>query len=218
MALTLAQKLRIKAGMKLLTMHAPAGFSRELEPLPAEVEVSARFRVFDQLHWFVQNKAELDKDTKKVIGQLHTGMICWIYFPKGSSRIQTDLSRDKGWESLLHRKDLQWLSLISFNETWSSFGFRMSKAPIAKKRGDGLANPVPSFADPKTKAVELPGDLQSAMTGKKKASDFFASLSYTNRKEYVQWVISAKRAETRSGRISQTVEKLEKGWKNPSNR
>ncbi len=49
--------------------------------------------------------------------------LLWISFPKASSKIQTDLTRDKGWEALEH-VDLKWVTLNSVNETWSAFAFR----------------------------------------------------------------------------------------------
>jgi hypothetical protein len=47
----------------------------------------------------------------------------WISFPKGTSKIQTDLTRDKGWE-VLQGLDLKWITLVSVNETWSAFALR----------------------------------------------------------------------------------------------
>ena len=44
-----------------------------------------------------------------------TGRV-WICYPKGSSKIQTDLTRDKGWQPL-DGGDLMWLSLVSIDET-----------------------------------------------------------------------------------------------------
>ncbi len=37
------------------------------------------------------------------------------------------------------------------------------------------------------------------------------------KKEYVEWIITAKREETRKERLKGTVERLEKEWKNPRN-
>jgi uncharacterized protein YdeI (YjbR/CyaY-like superfamily) len=51
----------------------------------------------------------------------------------------------------------------------------------------------------------------------KKAKEFYAGLSFTNRKECVEWVVTAKREETRMERVKGTAERLEKGWKNPRN-
>ena len=47
----------------------------------------------------------------------------WISFPKGTSKIQTDLTRDKGWE-ILQELELKWIHLVSVNETWSAFALR----------------------------------------------------------------------------------------------
>jgi len=46
---------------------------------------------------------------------------------------------------------------------------------------------------------------------------FFNELSFTNKKEYVEWIVSAKRQETRQERVKGTIERLLKGWKNPRN-
>ena len=43
------------------------------------------------------------------------------------------------------------------------------------------------------------------------AAAFFASLSTTNKKLYVTWIESAKRAETRERRVSDVVAKLRDG-------
>jgi uncharacterized protein YdeI (YjbR/CyaY-like superfamily) len=43
------------------------------------------------------------------------------------------------------------------------------------------------------------------------------TLSFTNKKEYVEWIITAKRKETRSERLTASIERLEKGWKSPRN-
>jgi uncharacterized protein YdeI (YjbR/CyaY-like superfamily) len=71
--------------------------------------------------------------------------------------------------------------------------------------------------DPKTKEVKLPEDLSNALKKNKKASTFFDDLSFTNKKEYIEWIVTAKREETRADRIKGSVERLVKGWKNPRN-
>jgi hypothetical protein len=49
--------------------------------------------------------------------------LLWVSFPKASSGIQTDLSRDKGWETL-EGTGLKWISLVSVDPTWSAFALR----------------------------------------------------------------------------------------------
>ena len=48
------------------------------------------------------------------------------------SKIQTDLTRDKGWESL-SKLDLKWITLISVDETWSAFALRPYKPGEARQ-------------------------------------------------------------------------------------
>ena len=71
--------------------------------------------------------------------------------------------------------------------------------------------------NPQTKEVKLPGDLSSALKKNKQAAEFFNSLSFTNKKEYIEWIVTAKREETRKERVDGTIERLVKQWKNPRN-
>ena len=59
----------------------------------------------------------------------------------------------------------------------------------------------------------LPGHLKK----NKKQSEFFQSLSFTNKKEYLEWIVTARREETRKERIAGSIERLGKSWKNPRN-
>jgi len=217
MALSMAQKLRIKEGMTLLTVNAPEGFTDEIGSMAPGIKVSAKAKDYNQVHWFVKNKAEMEKSLDKVIGLLTDDVICWIYYPKGTSKIQTDLTRDKGWEKLLARTSLQWLSLISFDDTWSSFGMRLQNEADKKKEAKPVAREIFKYVDAATKTVTLPEDLAKALKKSKEAATYFNTLSFTNKKEYIEWIVTAKREETRTERVAGTIERLEKGWKNPRN-
>jgi hypothetical protein len=217
MALSLSEKLRIKKGMTLFTINAPNTFTKTLAPLPAQVKISSTEKSYDQIHWFVKNKKEMEKELPGVIKRLKPEVICWIYYPKGSSSIQTDLTRDKGWEVLMKLENLQWLSLISFDETWSSFGMRVKSDADKKKEAAPKEREIFQYVDPKTKSVRLPEDLAASLKKSKKAQSFFEELSFTNKKEYIEWIVTAKREETRKERIDGTLIRLTKGWKNPRN-
>ena len=69
--------------------------------------------------------------------------------------------------------------------------------------------------DLEERTIEIPGELKSAVNKNKSAKSFFESLSFTNRKEYVNWIVSSKRKETRLERLNKTIDKLNKGKKNP---
>jgi hypothetical protein len=144
--------------------------------------------------------------------------VCWIYYPKGTSKIQTDLTRDKGWESLLKHNHLQWISLISFNETWSSFGMRLKTEGDKKKKEIPKEREIFKYIDAEKKTINLPDDFSNALDKSKKEQAFFNTLSFTNKKEYVEWIVTAKREDTKASRVKESIERLGKGWKNPANR
>ena len=57
----------------------------------------------------------------------------------------------------------------------------------------------------KNKNVEVPDDLQQALDKSKTAAAYFKNLSYGYKKDYVEYVTSAKREETRKDRIAKVV-------------
>lgn len=218
MSATIAQKLKIKEGYRLHTLNAPANFKKQLGPLPAGVKIAGPGGGSDQLHWFVTSRAQVEQELGKVLPLVKGDTVCWVYYPKGTSGIQTDLTRDKGWDALLRHNDtLTWISLVSFDDTWSAFGFRSKTEADAKKESKPKERPILDYIDAKTKTIRLPEDLAAALGKKKKEKAFFDALSFTNRKEYVEWIVTAKREETRAERVKGTIERLGKEWKNPRN-
>ncbi|HEU4634111.1 MAG TPA: YdeI/OmpD-associated family protein [Flavisolibacter sp.] len=218
MASTPAQKLKIKEGFTLLTINAPADFKTKLGEVPERVKISSAAKNFDQVHWFVRTKAQLDEELATVLSLVRNQVACWIYYPKGSSKIQTDLTRDKGWDELLKHKDMQWISLISFDDTWSAFGMRLKTETDKKKEKLPKEREIFNYIDARKKIVYLPDDFAAALKKAKSQEAFFHSLSFTNRKEYVEWIVTAKKEETRAARVKESIERLGKEWKNPANR
>ena len=216
MSNTLSQKLKIKEGYTLRTINAPENFVQTLSPLPAGVKISGDAKNYNQVHWFVRNKAQMERELNNILKLIKDDVVCWIYYPKGTSKIQTDLTRDKGWDALL-KHDFQWLSLISFDDTWSAFAMRSKTDADKKKDTQPKEREMFNYIDTQKKIVTLPDDLATVLKKNKKANEFFQTLSFTNKKEYVEWIVTAKREETRNERIKGTIERLEKGWKNPRN-
>lgn len=129
----LGKKLKLKAGQRAVIVHAPDGYLAELAPLPADVKMGTRLQgKFDWVQLFVKTQAELDKTLPKVLNALKPESTLWITFPKGASKIQTDLTRDQGWDSL-RQADLKWLTLVSVNPTWSAFALRPYKPGEARQ-------------------------------------------------------------------------------------
>ena len=128
----LARKLKLKAGMRAAIVGAPPGYLDRLEP-PEGVAISEVLDGrFDWIQVFVRTSAELAGLVKPLTAAIAPDGRIWISYPKGSSKIQTDLTRDKGWQPL-DGSDLMWLSLVSVDETWSAFGLRKYKPGEARQ-------------------------------------------------------------------------------------
>jgi len=127
----LAGKLKLKPGLRAAIINPREGYLEEL--LPAGMQVSDNLEGrFDWLQLFVRNKAELETLTPLAVAALQPQSLLWISFPKGSSKLQSDLTRDQGWE-VLQGADLKWINLISVNATWSAFSLRPYKPGEARQ-------------------------------------------------------------------------------------
>jgi hypothetical protein len=62
--------------------------------------------------------------------------------------------------------------------------------------------------DLRERKVTIPSDLLKALKSSPKIHDRFTRLSYTLQKEHVNWVIGAKKSETRTARIIKIIEKV----------
>lgn len=208
----LTQKLKIKNGMRLTSLHEPDHFKTTIGKLPDGTKWVKWKESADQLHWFVSNQKELKKDLKQVLGQLQAESILWIYYPKGSSGIQTDLTRDHGWDVLMVPENgLTWLSLVAFDNTWSAFAMRKTTAKdlaAAKKKKEAPVAAGTEYIDREKRTVQLPPDLAKALKPWPAARRFFEAMPFTHKREYVEWIISAKKEETRQVRIEKTVENM----------
>ena len=120
----LAKKLKLKPGASAAVINAPQDYVDELKH---DTAMSPTLNgKFDWIQIFVQSKSELDALAPKAAKALKPESMLWISFPKGTSKIQTDLTRDKGWEGV-RDLDLKWITLVSVNETWSAFALRRYK-------------------------------------------------------------------------------------------
>ena len=109
----------------------------------------------------------------------------------------------------------------------NGFPFRSTLAPYGQawylvvnrgvREGAGVAAGetvvVELERDDEPRIVEPPDDLQAALARDEAARTFFERLSYTHRKEYVDWILDAKRDETRRRRVDKAVEMLRESRK-----
>jgi hypothetical protein len=82
---------------------------------------------------------------------------------------------------------------------------RAVKAATGVDAPDRVRVTMEPDAEPRT--VRVPSDLRAALREDAAAEAAFGNLSYSHRREYVQWIEEAKRPETRARRIAGTVER-----------
>ena len=85
---------------------------------------------------------------------------------------------------------------------------RTVKAATGVDAGDRVRVTMQLDTEPRTVAV--PADLGDALAASD-ARQSFDRLSFTHRREYVEWVEGAKRPETRERRIAETVRRVRAG-------
>jgi hypothetical protein len=88
---------------------------------------------------------------------------------------------------------------------------KATRDAIGKSIGDTVT--VAIEPDLEERTVEVPDDFRRALTKNRKALQTFDGFAYTHRKEYVQWIESAKRPETRQRRIADAVSRISQGTK-----
>jgi hypothetical protein len=76
---------------------------------------------------------------------------------------------------------------------------------IGKSVGDEVS--VELQEDFELRQVEVPADVQKALA-ELDAMANFSRLSYSHQREYIQWVVEAKREQTRQSRINKMIELL----------
>lgn len=79
---------------------------------------------------------------------------------------------------------------------------------IGKQPGDVVHVILRKDEEPRN--IDMPEDFNKLLENNSEAKEFFNSLSYTSRKEYVNWIISAKKVENRKKRIDEAIIKLSK--------
>ena len=64
--------------------------------------------------------------------------------------------------------NLKWINLISFDDTWSVFGFRPKTDADKKKEANSVAREIFNCVNPKTKEVRLTEESTAALKKNKK--------------------------------------------------
>jgi hypothetical protein len=210
---TLLEKLQLKDEKNILIQGLPSSVEKQFIRLNFAKSVTPllRSRRIDFALVFAVNKKQLTDILHDVLPALAENAKFWIAYPKVTSKIASDLTRDSNWECL-EKFGLDSVSQIAMDNVWTAMRFK--KKELIKSTASAE---VPGI-DKVKRTVSIPEELRVLFSKNKPASIFFDSLSFTNKKEYVEWIAGAKKEETKSRRLETVIEKLATGKKNPSDK
>jgi predicted CoA-binding protein len=119
----LLSKLKFRPEYRMVVINAPENYSKSLEGVQYSTNFSDIEGEIDMLHVFAHNKADVDRFIPEAIKHLKYDGLLWMSYPKGTSRIKTDINRDKGWDTL-KTLGFEGIALIAIDDTWAAMRFR----------------------------------------------------------------------------------------------
>jgi len=122
---TLLQKLAIKPNNHFVLLNAPDGYLASLGQMPEGVTVHRDLvPEADIIQFFTTQKPDLEECLPVLTRALKPKGILWITYPKGTSGLATDLSRDVIWQmgEPLH---LRPVGMVAVDTIWSAFRFKI---------------------------------------------------------------------------------------------
>ncbi|MCP9750317.1 YdeI family protein [Ferruginibacter sp. HRS2-29] len=211
---TMFEKLQLKNEKNLLIQGLPSSIEKQFLKLNFAKSVTPllRSRRIDFALVFAVNKKQLVDILTDVLPAMADQPNFWIAYPKVAAKIASDLTRDHSWECIqcfeleaMHEVELDnvWRAMRFMPKAWSKV--TKTKSPVATQQSLKVA-----------KNISVPEELKVLFKKNKPASIFFDSLSFTNKKEYVEFIAGAKKEETKTRRLDAVMEKLNTGKMSPS--
>jgi Bacteriocin-protection, YdeI or OmpD-Associated len=118
-AAPVAKKLGVKPGLTLVVLYAPDGTLGKVG-LSDIAKVSGKGEV---VLAFARDSSALKKVAPKAFAAVKDGGLLWIAYPKKSSGIPSDLTRDEGWAAVT-QAGYRTVSLVAIDDAWSAARLR----------------------------------------------------------------------------------------------
>ncbi len=205
----LLEKLQLKDEKNLLLQGLPLAIEKQFLKFSFSKNVTPllKSKKIDFALVFAFSSSQLKTILKEVIPALHAEAKFWVAYPKATSKIASDLCRDANWDFVVAH-GFESVRMIAVDNLWSAIRFKKPGADVADApQNFSSANPAPGV-DYATRTIAVPPALQTQLTKHKEASVFFESLSFTYKREYVEWITSAKKQETQTRRLETVLQQL----------
>ncbi|RKS08767.1 hypothetical protein DFP74_4489 [Nocardiopsis sp. Huas11] len=121
---TLARRLGVQPGDRLLILNAPERYLRLLDP-PPDIHIDLgpiEGAQYDDVHLFTLDRGTVDRETPRVWEIMGPRTRLWICYPQRGGTIITDLAADKGWDLLT---DAGWRGTVQvpIDSDWAALRF-----------------------------------------------------------------------------------------------
>ncbi len=136
---TLAEKLGVKAGMRVALVNAPEDFEPGATAAGADVS-STLSGAFDRILAFVKNTSQLDENFDRWKSHTHPESIVWICWPK-----RTDADADLNIKTVIrigYEHGMVESNAISIDDEWSGLKFTHPKSGKTYNNSYGTLNPA----------------------------------------------------------------------------
>ncbi len=214
----LFEKLQLKDEKNLLIQGIPSSIEKQFAKLTYAKNVTPllKSKKVEFALVFALSQQQLNNVLKEVFPALSAETKLWVAYPKTSSKIVSDLNRDCSWD-LLIKNGYESVRQVAVDNVWSAIRFKkLETIPNRDRSFSDIKSTESNGVDFEKRLVVPPAELGSMFLKHKDAQSFFTSLSFTDQKEYVSWIESAKKEETRKRRLETALEKLLAGKKTPS--
>jgi len=116
---SLAKKLGIAGGSRVLPIAAPDDYVDMLEPLPNDVRFEKRSGPgVDLAHVFADRRSELHKHLVALRARLRADAAIWVSWPKKAAKVTTDITEDTIREVALPLGFVD-IKVCAVSEVWS---------------------------------------------------------------------------------------------------
>lgn len=212
---SLFEKLQITVEKNFLIQGLPSSIEKQFIKLSYSKNVTPllKLKKIDFALVFAISGNQLTSILKDVVPNLSDGGKLWVAYPKSSSKIVSDLSRDCNWD-VLTKNHFSSVDEIALDHVWIAARFQ---------RPEGVR--YETFFEPKKvefkslefdkKLVVASAELEKMFNAHKKAREVFQTLPANQQKEYVEWIDAAKRKDIRIRRLEATVEMVLAGKRSP---
>jgi len=122
---SVAQKLLIKPGQKILFVNQPKGYKALLGEIPKGVTVLKEANeAVDLIQFFVASRKDLEEQLPRLKPFLAPKGLLWVTYPKGTSKQKSDINRDS-IAAYAGTIGLQAVAMVSVDEDLSALRLKI---------------------------------------------------------------------------------------------